>query len=101
VELPPYYNLVILSRIAEEAYHTCPGRVDWPVRVIFPTHGCVGDGRGLLPHCHANRSARDDTDAGTALIPRRLEGRVTPRLGFCLMAEPTGLPARSAALTPS
>src|SRR5262245_35700630 len=101
VKLRPYYNLVILSRIADEAYHTMPRPGGLAGASHFPTHGCVGDGRGRLPHCHANRSARDDAGAGTALIPRRLEGRVTPRLGFCLLAEPTGFPARSAAHTPS
>ena len=33
--LRPYYNLVILERKAEEAYHACPGRVDRPALAIF------------------------------------------------------------------
>jgi len=99
VLLRPYYNLVILERKAEEAYHAMP-RPGWTGRRESSSDARMcGRCRGMYPTCHANRSTRQDAGDGTALISRRLEVRVTTRLGFCLTAEPTGMPNRSAALT--
>jgi hypothetical protein len=97
----PYYNLVILNRKANEGFSTYdpPGGPAGPCH--HPTHGRVGDGRGLYPTATPIGRHTINAGAGTALFSPASKRRVTTWLGFCLMAEPDRIPCRSEALTPS